>query len=105
MIRAVSVDKLPEGLSFPGDLQRKIHYDPSQRRLAFEGFMSKATFDRLYRLTDDREYRRALEALFQECTFDETDGAHRGHVQFLVWAMIGVACLAVVFALALVMFM
>lgn len=105
MIRAVSVDRLPEGLSFPGDLQRKIHYDPSQRRLAFEGFMSKATFDRLYRLTDDRDYRRALEELFQACTFDDTDDVHHRHVQFLVRAMIGVACLATVFAVALVLFM
>ena len=105
MIRAVSVDRLPEGLSFPGDLQRKIHYDPSQRRLAFEGFMSKATFDRLYRLAEDREYRRALEELFQACTFDDSDGARHGHIQVLVPAMIGLACLAVVFALASVMFM
>jgi hypothetical protein len=105
MIRAVSVDRLPEGLSFPGDLQRKIHFDPNQRRLAFEGFMSKATFDRLYRLTDDREYRRALEELFQVCTFDDTDGAGHQHLHVLVPAMIGVACLAVVFALALVMFL
>jgi hypothetical protein len=104
MIRAVPVDRLPEGLSFPGDLQRRIHYDASRHRLAFEGFMSKATFDRLYRLADDREYRRALEELFQICTFDDSDRADGRKVQGLVWAMIGVAGVAVLFALAFLMF-
>jgi hypothetical protein len=103
MIRAVPVGKLPEGLSFPGDLQRRIHYDASRHRLAFEGFMSKATFDRLYRLADDREYRRALESLFQICTFDDSERADSHRIPSLVWAMIGLAGIALLFALVFLM--
>jgi hypothetical protein len=101
MIRAVAVDRLPEGLSFPGDLQRRIHYDARQHRLAFEGFMSKATFDRLYRLTDDREYRRALEELFQVCTYDDSESAEHVRMRGLMWGMIGLASAAVVVALGM----
>ena len=101
MIRAVPVDRLPEGLSFPGDLQRRIHYDPSRHRLAFGGFMSKATFDRLYRLTDDREYRRALEELFQVCTYDDSESAGHIGMRGLMWGMIGLATVALVFALGM----
>jgi hypothetical protein len=104
MIRAVPVDKLPDGLSFPGDLQRRIHYDASRHQLAFEGFMSKATFDRLYRLADDRDYRRALEDLFKICTFDDSEGAGVRRAHGFVWLTIGLACTAIVFALALRLF-
>ncbi|MCL4205956.1 MAG: hypothetical protein KJ000_26020 [Pirellulaceae bacterium] len=104
MIRAVPVQKLPEGLSFPGDLERKIHYDASRRQLAFEGFMSKATFDRLYRLADDREYRRALEELFQLCTFDDSERADRRPAARFVLVAIGLAFVAALFATALLFF-
>jgi hypothetical protein len=109
MIRAVAVEKLPEGLSFPGDLEPKIHYDAGRHQLAFEGFMSKATFDRLYRLADDRDYRRALEELFQVCTFDDrfSTGSERADgrpMHRFVLVTIGLACAAVLFALALRLF-
>jgi hypothetical protein len=138
MIRAVAVEKLPEGLSFPGDLEPKIHYDAGRHQLAFEGFMSKATFDRLYRLADDRDYRRALEELFQVCTFDDSESPRKngdGHVETslirsifavsahsqshvstgseqaggwpvrgFVLVAVGLACAAILFALALRLF-
>jgi hypothetical protein len=104
MIRAVPVEKLPEGLSFPGDLEPKIHYDAGRHQLAFEGFMSKATFDRLYRLADDRDYRRALEELFQVCTFDDSERAGGRPMHGFVLITIGLACAAILFALALQLF-
>ncbi len=76
MIRHVSLDHLPDGWHVPEDLHRRLAYDPQHRQLSFEGFMSKATFDRLYRLTEDRAYRHALEQLFQMCTFDEAGTGH-----------------------------
>ncbi len=104
MIRAVPVQKLPDGLSFPGDLQPKIHYDAGRHQLAFEGFMSKATFDRLYRLADDRDYRRALEELFQLCTFDDSERADSRSVPGFVLVAIGLAFVAALFATALLFF-
>ncbi len=77
MIRHVSLERLPEGFQLPEDLGRKLAYDPQRRRLSFKGFMSKATFDRLYRLAEDRAYRHALEQLFQICTFEESRGSVR----------------------------
>ena len=67
----VRMGRLPDGLQFPPDLLDRIWYDAEGRRLVFRGFMSKAEFDRLFRLSDDWGYRRPLEDLFRECTPDE----------------------------------
>ncbi len=67
MDRFVTMDQLPEGLQFPPDLAERIHYDPERRRLSFDGFMSKAVFDRLFELSEDWSYRRQLEELFRLC--------------------------------------
>jgi hypothetical protein len=100
MLHEVPVDSLPDNLSFPSDLQPRIHYDASRRRIAYEGFMSKATFDRLYGLADDNNYRRALEELFQVCTFE--DATDRGWSRGLVCLAIGLASIATVVAAALI---
>jgi hypothetical protein len=63
----VALDRLPAGLAFPSDLKDRIRFDASARRLYFRGFMSKADFDRLCRLSDDWSYRRPLEDLFRKC--------------------------------------
>lgn len=63
----VGLDKLPPGLEFPPDLADRIHFDATARRLCFRGFMSKADFDKLSRLSDDWGYRRPLEDLFRKC--------------------------------------
>jgi hypothetical protein len=89
MIRHVFLERLPDGLRFPGDLDRKMDYDPQRRRLSFDGFMSKATFDRLYRLAEDRDYRHALEELFQQCTFDEPDSAGGHRLRRIMAAVFG----------------
>jgi hypothetical protein len=63
----VALEKLPPGLQFPPDLADRIRFDADARRLHFRGFMSKADFDRLCRLSDDWGYRRPLEELFRRC--------------------------------------
>ena len=68
----VTLDRLPDGLQFPPDLNDRIWYDPANRRLVYRGFMSKAEFDRLCRLTDDWSLRRPLEDLFRLCGPEET---------------------------------
>jgi hypothetical protein len=66
----VSLNRLPAGLQIPAELQDRFQYEPDARRLTHSGFMSKAEFDRLYLLSEDWGYRRALEELFRLCTGD-----------------------------------
>jgi ferric-dicitrate binding protein FerR (iron transport regulator) len=63
----VTLDRLPEGLTFPPDLADRLHFDPERRRLSFRGFMSKADYDRILELSEDWAYRRKLEELFRLC--------------------------------------
>jgi len=69
----VTMDRLPVGLEFPPTLKDRIWFDAAKRRLVFRGFMSKAEFDRLNRLSDDWGYRRPLEDLFRLCTPEEEE--------------------------------
>lgn len=85
MIRYASLKTLPPEVSFPEDLRSRIHHDAAVGRLGFDGFMSKAVFDRLYRLSDDWDYRQALERLFTICTFDAEYGDSSGGQSKLVY--------------------
>ncbi|WP_435007627.1 hypothetical protein P12x_004893 [Tundrisphaera lichenicola] len=69
----VELVRLPDGLTFPPELSDRIGHDADRKRLWFRGFMCKAEFDRLNRLSDDWGYKRALEDLFRVCTL-ETPG-------------------------------
>jgi hypothetical protein len=71
MERFVRLESLPEGLTFPPQFADRIRYDASSRQLSFQGFMSKGDFDKLYLLSDNWTYRRALEELFRRCTLAE----------------------------------
>jgi hypothetical protein len=51
----------------PAEYASKLRFDPETRRLIYTGFMSKADFDRLSRLSEDWSYRRSLEDLFRLC--------------------------------------
>ena len=68
MEHCVKMPELPTGVAFPDDLAGRVRHDPEKGRLVFDGFMSKADFDRLCRLSDDWSYRRPLEDLFRLCT-------------------------------------
>jgi hypothetical protein len=46
-VHVASLETLPPGFQFPGELRDRIWYDRAQQRLLFRGFMSKAMFDRL----------------------------------------------------------
>lgn len=65
MIHYARLSNLPADLQFPADLQERIWCYEVERKLAFKGFMSKATFDRLELLHEDYQYRRALQDLFR----------------------------------------
>jgi hypothetical protein len=68
MIHSVRLDSLPDGMTFPPEMDDRISHDPANRTLSFRGFMSKPEFDRLSRLSDDWGYRRTLEELFRLCS-------------------------------------
>ncbi len=70
MEHSVALDHLPDGLTFPTEMDGRIRFDAEKRMLYFQGFMSKAEFDRLSRLHDDWGYRRTLEELFRRCSME-----------------------------------
>jgi hypothetical protein len=72
----VKLDCLPHGFVFPPSLTDRVRYDSDNQRLIFRGFMSKGEFDRLYLLSDDWGYRRALEELFRNSTDDSRPTSH-----------------------------
>lgn len=55
----------------PPDLSERFRYDAEQKRLSFQGFMSKGDFDRLSLLSESWPYKRAVESLFMICTLDD----------------------------------
>ena len=75
----VILEKLPEGLTFPPDLEDRIHIDPATRKMSFRGYMSKTDFDRISQLTRDWSFRRKLEELFQVCIPEEDQTSKGGH--------------------------
>jgi hypothetical protein len=67
----VKLERVPDGLVFPPDLADRIRIDAQAKTLSFNGYMSKADFDRLSQLTRDWSFRRKLEELFQICIDDD----------------------------------
>ena len=63
---AARLDKLPDGFEFPAELRERISFSPERKRLVFRGFMSKADYDRLRRLSDDGPYLLALDRVFRD---------------------------------------
>src|SRR5437868_1551866 len=60
----VDLKQIPTGLSFPKRLEDRVLIDTSRGRFGYRGFMTKCTYDELAALSDNPEYRRALEQLF-----------------------------------------
>ena len=64
MEHSTKLDKLPDGITFPKHLHERIRHIPERRRLTFHGFMTKCSYDELIALSNDLDYRRALEQIF-----------------------------------------
>jgi hypothetical protein len=95
MIRNVKLERLPTELRFPEELSAKISYDPVRHQLQFNGFMSKTDFDKLVCLHNDLAYQRALEKLFQLCTFTPVSQAPASSSRRMPLLFAGVATAAV----------
>jgi hypothetical protein len=85
---------LPDGLRFPAELGDRVSYHTESRQLRFEGFMSKSDFDKLVCLHNDVAYQRAVEHLFQICTFDDETPARSAALPML-WAGVAAAAITV----------
>ena len=101
MPRCVPLDSLPEDLSFPPTLQDRISYDPAKKQLCFEGFMSKTDFDKLICLSNDIDYQRALERLFQIATFSDSSTASSSKAWVLAAVAAAVATIGALLLLLL----
>lgn len=62
---SAKLEKLPDGVEFPEDLQNKIRYDAPRKLLIFKGVMTKDEKGKLLSLSEDDSYQKAIEALFQ----------------------------------------
>jgi hypothetical protein len=100
MIRSVRLDRLPDGLVFPAELAARISFANDSHELRFDGFMSKTDFDKLLRLHNDLAYQRALEQLFQKCTFRNTAAEADAKTSPINKAYIGVGASVAVVAVA-----
>lgn len=99
-VQFVRLEQLPnalrsdEPIQFPESLSDRVWYDRDSRRLAFRGFMSKATYDRLHSLSNDHAYQRAIEELFRISVFEEPRPVSRSMQKFISIALVTVALLA-----------
>lgn len=59
------LDKLPAKLVFPPDLQKRIKYDSEKKLLIFKGVMRRDKRDILLALSQEEEYKKAVEGLFR----------------------------------------
>jgi len=101
-VHFVPLEHLPDRLQFPEPLHDRIWFDDERQSLAFRGFMSKATYDRLDGLTNDSAYQRALDELFRQCVYEEPGSRKRRLCKVLTIAvLVTVALLAVTFAVPL----
>ena len=103
MVHYVNLRQLPSGLRFPSELEGRVWYESSRHRLAYDGFMSKATFDRLEALHRDSDYQRALEDLFRIATPEAPTHDSRGFVVtggFLLLAFLSIGATLLLWRLA-----
>jgi hypothetical protein len=93
MIHSVRLSQPPANFQPPEDLRNRFWYDDTRQRLCFDGFMSKATFDRLKPLDQNCHYQRAIDELFRICVPEEqVRGA--ANVGVVVSALFGLAALS-----------
>ena len=63
----VKIEKLPADVSFPADSSKsRVWYDAKEKRLYYKGVMDDEERSRLMKLSEDRQYRGAVDALFRK---------------------------------------
>jgi hypothetical protein len=89
----VPLENQPEPFRVPADLQARFEYDANRKGLSFAGWMCKATYDRLRKVSSEYHYQRALERLFQIAVPE--DPSPEPKRAWGVWAIVGALLLAV----------
>jgi len=62
---SVNLDKLPPGVNFTGGESSRISYDAKERLLVYKGVMGDDERSRLMKLSEDQDYRGAIDTLFR----------------------------------------
>ena len=86
----VPLEHRPDHFPIPADLQARFAYDSQRQGLTYEGWMCKATYDRLRDISNDYHYQRALERLFQ-IAIPEEDTPPRNGFGLLITAGLALA--------------
>jgi hypothetical protein len=103
MDHQVPLREIPPELAVPDELKQRFRYDDQRKRLCFDGFMSKAVFDRLEKLDADSDFQHALDELFRIST-PEDSGEGRQQTRIVVAvviATVALVCVAVLIWLSL----
>jgi len=74
----VPLERIPDHFPIPDELQSRFAYDATRKGLTFEGWMCKATYDRLRHVSNEYHYQRALELLFRIAVPTEDTPRRRG---------------------------
>ncbi|HTN69737.1 MAG TPA: fused MFS/spermidine synthase, partial [Methylomirabilota bacterium] len=61
----VKLQRLPPGLTFPPEASSRIRYDAKEKLLVYKGVMGAEERAKLMKLSEDRSYRGAIDALFR----------------------------------------
>ena len=94
MIHQVPLNDAPSDLEVPDELKERFWYDAQQKRLCFDGFMSKATFDRLDELSTDGHYQHALNDLFRiSIPEQEAVGLGKSRAVIIIVTVLGIVAL------------
>ncbi len=88
MIHYVPLETLPNDLCVPPELEHRFWYEVDKSRLAFDGPMYKATFDKLWALSGDRQYRFAVEELFRRCVPEEPSVSNTSVCRLLIGGLV-----------------
>ncbi|MDW8467081.1 MAG: substrate-binding domain-containing protein [Chloroherpetonaceae bacterium] len=68
----VKLAALPSGVEIPKELQEKVRYDAAKQSLIVKDHITAAEKEMLLKLSDDKIYRRAVQALYEANQPDET---------------------------------
>jgi tetratricopeptide (TPR) repeat protein len=61
----VKLQRLPPGVTFPQEASSRIQYDAKEKLLVYKGVMAAEERAKLMKLSEDRNYRGAIDALFR----------------------------------------
>jgi hypothetical protein len=68
-VSQVEFNKLPDNIAFPLNISRKIGHDTERKRLIFAGIMSENDRDALLRLSDNKEWQKAVQSLYASAQY------------------------------------